>query len=111
MYRPRNYDRYFRGSPHDTPLSESSSFAFNGSEKKRGGESMQDTTYDQHVDDPTPESNPAGNPAGALLDAIHAEKIDRAELLKNLDKLSNLELIRLSRSSYLKHANRYRIKN
>ena len=70
-----------------------------------------DTTYSQHRDDPTTESNPAGNPEGALLDVLHSEKIDREELLRNLDKLSNLELVRLSRSSYLKHANRYRVSN
>lgn len=74
-------------------------------------ESRQDTTYAQHIDDPTAESNPAQNPDGPLIDAIHAEKIDRAELLKNLNKLSNLELIRLSRSSYLQHANRYNVRN
>lgn len=71
-----------------------------------------DTTYSQHSDDPTPESNPAGNPTRSSQDMIHyAEKINRAQLLKNIDRLDNVDLVRLSRSSYLAHANRYNIKN
>jgi len=97
MYRPRDLSP---PSKHDEPRGAPSV-----------SESKQDTTYAQHIDDPTAESNPAQNPDGALIDAIHAEKIDRAELLKNLDKLSNLELITLSRSSYLRHANRYNVRN
>ena len=62
----------------------------------------QDTTYSQHKDDPTPESNPAGNPH-------HMISIDREHLLANLDKLDNVDLVRLSRSSYLLHANRYNV--
>ena len=75
-------------------------------------ETLQDTTYSQHLDDPTPESNPAGNPRVDPHQGIHhAERIDREELLRNIDKLNNVELIRLSRSSYLTHANRYNIRN
>jgi hypothetical protein len=71
-----------------------------------------DTTYSQHLDDPTPESNPAGNPTRSSQDMIHyAEKINRAQLLKNIDTLDNVDLVRLSRSSYLAHANRYRVRN
>jgi len=61
-----------------------------------------DTTYSQHKDTPTPESNPAGNPH-------HMISIDREHLLANLDKLDNVDLVRLSRSSYLLHANRYNV--
>jgi len=66
--------------------------------------SKQDTNYQQHSDVPTKESNPANNPDWA-------EKVDREQLLKNLDTLNNVELVRLSRSSYLSHANRYNIRN
>ena len=62
----------------------------------------QDTTYSQHKDDPAPESNPAGNPH-------HMISIDREHLLRNLDRLNNVDLVRLSRSSYLLHSNRYNV--
>ena len=66
--------------------------------------SKQDTTYSQHSQVATKESNPAGNPD-------YAEKVDREQLLKNLDTLNKLDLVRLSRSSYLSWSNRYNVKN
>jgi len=75
-----------------------------------GSAGMQDTTYSQHLDDPTKESNPAGNPETDM-SVHHMEKVNREQLLRNIDGLDKLNLIRLSRSSYLKHANRYNIKN
>jgi hypothetical protein len=86
---------------------ESISSAMSGLSLVSGG--GQDRTYSQHLDDPTTQSNPAGNPT--RFDSIHMQKVNREILLKNLDKLDNVDLIRLSRSSYLKHANRYRVHN
>ena len=73
-------------------------------EKQNEDRGRQDTTYSQHVDDPMPASNPAGNPQ-------HMVRVDRSQLLRNIDSLDNVDLVRLSRSSYLLHANRYNIKN
>jgi hypothetical protein len=75
-------------------------------------ETYQDTTYSQNVDDPTPESNPAGNPnPDPYHNVHHSERIDREELLRNIDKLNNVELVRLSRASYLSWSNRYNVRN
>ena len=78
---------------------------------EEGAESHQDTTYSQHLDDPTPESNPAGNPDVDPFNVHYAEHVDRDKLLRNIDKLNKVDLVRLSRASYLKHANRYNVKN
>jgi hypothetical protein len=107
MYRPRDLSPLGKHGASE----QSSRRRPYGAGERPGIAGQQDTTYAQHIDDPTTESNPAHNPDGALIDAIHAEKIDRAGLLKNLDKLSNLELIRLSRSSYLSWSNRYNVRN
>lgn len=101
-------------SPPGSPMSFASSMsAMSLSSLGLGPPALtRDTTYSQHSDDPTPESNPAGNPTRSSQDMIHyAEKINRAQLLKNLDRLDNVDLVRLSRSSYLAHANRYRVRN
>lgn len=42
-------------------------------------------------------------------EALQRERINREEMLKNLDNLTNEELIRLGRSSYLKHINRFNV--
>ena len=94
MDRPRTFEKH-----SETP------FQFG-----EGSAGMQDTTYSQHLDDPTQESNPAGNPE-IDMSVYHMEKVNREQLLRNIDGLDKLNLIRLSRSSYLKHANRYNIKN
>lgn len=40
---------------------------------------------------------------------LQREHIDREQMLKDLDNLSKEDLVRLSRSSYLKHANRFNV--
>ena len=69
---------------------------------------LQDTNEFQHDITPTKESNPYGNPRPDF-----SEVVDREELMNKIDsgEYSPLDLIRLSRLSYLKHANRYNIKN
>lgn len=63
----------------------------------------QGVTYSQHKDQPREESNPMGNPE-------YVERVNREALMENIDDLSRLELVRLSRLSYLSHANRYQIR-
>ena len=63
----------------------------------------QDVTFSQHKDQPREESNPMGNPE-------YIERVNRNALIGNIDELSRLELARLSRLSYLSHANRYQIR-
>jgi len=63
----------------------------------------QGVTFSQHEDQPREESNPMGNPE-------YIERVNREALLENIDDLSRLELVRLSRLSYLSHANRYQIR-
>lgn len=40
---------------------------------------------------------------------LQRERIDREWLLKNIDNLTNDQMVRLSRSSYLKHVNRFNV--
>ena len=68
----------------------------------------QGETYSQNKDQARKESNPTGNPS---FDIRYAEKVDREQLLKHLETLNRVDLVRLSRSSYLKHANRYNVRN
>jgi hypothetical protein len=63
----------------------------------------QGVTYSQNKDEPREESNPMGNPE-------YVERVNREALMKNINDLSRLELVRLSRLSYLSHANRYQIR-
>jgi len=63
----------------------------------------QGVTYSEHKDQPREESNPMGNPE-------YIERVNRDALLKNVDDLSRLELVRLSRLSYLQYANRYNVR-
>ena len=63
----------------------------------------QGLTYSQHKDQPGEESNPMGNPE-------YAERVNREALMEKVDDLSRVDLIRLSRLSYLSHANRYQIR-
>lgn len=71
----------------------------------------QDTNYAQHNTTPPEEDNPNNNPSKDPNSLLHAQIVDREQLLKNIDKLNKLELVRLSRSSYLLHSNRYNIRN
>ena len=74
-------------------------------------QTKQDRNYAQHNPTPPAEDNPNHNPSKDPTSLLHAQIVNREQLLKNIDKLNKLELVRLSRSSYLQHANRYNIRN
>ena len=92
---------YLSEDPRDYYMNESDSDS-----DEEPTKTMQDTNTFQHKKTPTAESNPYGNPN-------YAEVVDREALIKKIKsgKYSNLDLIQLSRSSYLKHMNRYNVKN
>lgn len=71
----------------------------------------QNTNYAQHNPIPPAENNPNHNPSKDPNSFIHAQIVNREKLLKNIKNLTKLEKVRLSRSSYLLHANRYNIRN
>ena len=68
----------------------------------------QDTNTYQHNRTPTKESNPYGNRS-----PYYAEIVDREALLKKIQSgnYTTLDIARLDRLSYLKHANRYNVRN
>jgi hypothetical protein len=71
-------------------------------------QTQQDTNAFQHNRTPTKESNPYGY---RMPD--YAEVVDREALLKKVKsgRYSTEDIIRLSRLSYLKHQNRYNVRN
>ena len=87
----------------------SESYSFTGKRKRDTFELQgqttggQGVTYSQHKDQPRDESNPMGNPE-------YVERVNREALMENIDDLSRVDLVRLSRLSYLSHANRYQIR-
>ena len=81
------------------------------SEYRPQRQTRQDTNYAQHNSTPPAEDNPNQNPSKDPFSLLHAQVVNREHLLKNIDRLNKKELVRLSRSSYLKHANRYNIRN
>ena len=79
-------------------------------QEQRTGPRDQDTDYSQHSSASPAEFNPAHNPSKEM-SYEQAEQVDRETLLKNIDILDNEQLIRLGRLSYLKHINRYNVRN
>lgn len=71
-------------------------------------QTLQDTNKYQHNRTPTKESNPYN-----IRRPDYSEIVDREALLKKIKSgnYTNLDIARLDRLSYLKHANRYNVRN
>jgi len=74
-------------------------------------QTKQDTNYAQNYSVAPSEYNPNHNPSKDINSLLHAQIVNRELLLKNIKNLSKLDKVRLSRSTYLLHANRYNIRN